>query len=462
MAPPSGNTRGSSKSKETLPDPTLSSLPTGFKSPFDNENPDKDTTSDPKDLKNPKDVINIKQLELAVKEHPRGMLEYLNLLRAHCEKGEEVGVKLNDLKLAYGVLQDDHRTLMNRYDQLQIEKEDDPDSIANLENDRLTKKVDRLEGRETKREKEKLDLKNENFTLRQQLLARKNIGGSTTSRSQKLPDPPQFTNGLEPTWDDWYGKISDKLDVNGDHWPDDKGKLAYIHTRLGGDAALATQGRRQKNASNPYNTPEDLLEDLAELYEDPDKEENARRKYVNLVQGTRKFAEFCNELQRLASILEYQEKQVIADLKDRLHPSLRRALAILDKQPSTMVHLRKHLTRLDNEFRAEREKTALEKGKLAKRASVSDDKPNSYRKYDNARSSEPSTSRGVNSKDADAISGTCYVCHKLGHHSRDCPHRVPKVSAVDEKDEELYKSDEDKNEYDRSGSGSDSDSSSKN
>ena len=40
----------------------------------------------------------------------------------------------------------------------------------------------------------------------------------TAKRSQKHPDPPLFTDGVDPTWEDWKSKMTIKLKVNKDYW----------------------------------------------------------------------------------------------------------------------------------------------------------------------------------------------------------------------------------------------------
>ena len=54
----------------------------------------------------------------------------------------------------------------------------------------------------------------------------------------KLPDPPFFTDGSDPKWDDWVAKIDEKLDVNNDYFLTEKSKIVYIISRLGGKAII--------------------------------------------------------------------------------------------------------------------------------------------------------------------------------------------------------------------------------
>ena len=162
-------------------------------------------------------------------------------------------------------------------------------------------------------------------------------------RSQKLPDPPLFTDGIEPTWEDWQGKIRDKIEINADHFNGTKAVLAYIHSRIAGEAAKATLARRQRGSLNPYLTANELLDELSDLYEDPDKENNYRREYSNLYQGLSKFSEFYAVFQRLSSYLGYNDKQLMADLREKISNRLRMAWGTLLIKPATLREVRAYL-----------------------------------------------------------------------------------------------------------------------
>jgi len=191
------------------------------------------------------------------------------------------------------------------------------------------------------------------------------------------------------------------------------------------------------------------LEELAELFNDPDKEANFRREYYNLVQGSKKFSEFYTQFQRLSSYLEYHEKQLIADLKDKINPRLRSVWIGQLVQPGSLKEIRSYLIRLDNDQRVIRE--IKDKANLTKRV---DDLPKTtfhravvtqpvdHSKPDHLK---PRGAVLTSAKEADVLAGTCFICHKSGHSSRECPDRPTRINAVND-------------EYDRSGSDSDSDS----
>ena len=102
---------------------------------------------------------------------------------------------------------------------------------------------------------------------------------SERSRSQKIPDSPLFTDEKNPTWKNWYGKIQDKLEINVDLFSNERVKLSYIHSRLFDDVAEITQARRERDCVNPYKIVDDLLKELAQLFNDSNKKVNFRRKY---------------------------------------------------------------------------------------------------------------------------------------------------------------------------------------
>ena len=56
-------------------------------------------------------------------------------------------------------------------------------------------------------------------------------------RSPKHPDPPVYTGGDNPSFDDWALRIHDKLSVNPDHFANEAAKAIYVISRTGGDAA---------------------------------------------------------------------------------------------------------------------------------------------------------------------------------------------------------------------------------
>ena len=162
--------------------------------------------------------------------------------------------------------------------------------------------------------------------LKTRLQAKENTSSdfiySERSRSQKISDSSLFTDEKNSTWENWYGKIQNKLEINVDLFSNERVKLCYIHSRLFDDAAEITQARRERDCVNLYKIVDDFLKELAQLFDDSNKKVNFRREYYNLIQEFKKFSEFYTQFQRLSFYLDYHEKQLIADLKDKIHSHL--------------------------------------------------------------------------------------------------------------------------------------------
>jgi len=61
------------------------------------------------------------------------------------------------------------------------------------------------------------------------------------------------------------------------------------------------------------------LKELAQLFNDLNKKVNFHRKYYNLIQESKKFSKFYTQFQQLFFYLDYHEKQLIIDLKDKIN-----------------------------------------------------------------------------------------------------------------------------------------------
>ena len=108
--------------------------------------------------------------------------------------------------------------------------------------------------------------------LKTRLQAKENTSSDFTyserSRSQKIPDSSLFTDEKNSTWENWYGKIQDKLEINVDLFSNERVKLSYVHSRLFDDAAEIIQARRERDCVNLYRIVDDLLKELAQLFDD--------------------------------------------------------------------------------------------------------------------------------------------------------------------------------------------------
>jgi len=174
------------------------------------------------------------------------------------------------------------------------------------------------------------------------------------------------------------------------------------------------------------------------LFDDSNKKVNFRRKYYNLIQEFKKFSEFYTQFQRLSFYLDYHEKQLIADLKDKIHSRLRSVWVDQLVQPDSLKEIRFYLIHLNNDQRAIREiKNKIKRvDDLSKtifhRATVV------TQSVDHSKSDQlkPRDAILTSVKEADILVESCFICHKSGHSSKECFDRSTRINAVN-------------NEYDR-------------
>ncbi len=257
---------------------------------------------------------------------------------------------------------------------------------------------------------------------------------SERSRSQKIPDSFWFTDEKNSTWKNWYGKIQNKLEINVDLFSNERVKLSYVHFRLFNDAADVIQFRRERDCVNFYKIIDDLLKELAELFNDSDKKVNFRRKYYNLIQESKKFSEFYTQFQRLSFYLKYYEKQLIVDLKDKINPRLRFIWIDQLVQPDSLKEILFYLIHLNNDQQVIWE--IKNKVNLIKR--VDDLSKIIFHKAVVTQSVNHSKSDHLKScdailtsvKEANVLVETCFICHKSDHSSRECSDWPIRINAV--------------------------------
>ena len=255
---------------------------------------------------------------------------------------------------------------------------------------------------------------------------------SERSRSQKIPDSLLFTDEKNLTWKNWYGKILDKLEINVDLFSNERVKLSYIHSRLFDDAAEITQAKRERDCVNLYRIVEDLLKELAQLFDDSNKEVNFRRKYYNLIQEFKKFKKFYTQFQRLSFYLNYHKKQLITDLKDKIHFRLQFIWVDQLVQSDFLKEIHFYLIHLNNDQRVIQEI----KNKLKYVNNVSKTifhKVTVITQSVNHSMSDQSKSRNAiltNVKKADILVKICFIYHKSDHSFRECLNQPTRINAV--------------------------------
>ncbi len=250
------------------------------------------------------------------------------------------------------------------------------------------------------------------------------------SEYHKILNSSMFTDEKNSTWKNWSLDIREKLAININIFSNKLYKLSYIKSRLSDDVVEITQVRHDFNCDNLYLTINELLEKLAQSFHDSDKKDNYCRKYINLIQESKKFSDFFNQFQRLYIYLKYQKNVLIVDLKNKINSHLWIFWTAQMKSLIKLSDIWNYLICLNNEHKAVREiknkllkhddsKIIISKATIAVQSS--------------ALKSDWSKSRSAvltSIKNADILVEICFVCHKSDHSFRECLNQFIKVNAV--------------------------------
>ncbi len=73
-----------------------------------------------------------------------------------------------------------------------------------------------------------------------------------------------------------------KLTANTDYFTTESLKKAYVQSRIEGAASQSLASRFRRNAANPFQTADEILDELERLYSDPNRADTARREFRKL------------------------------------------------------------------------------------------------------------------------------------------------------------------------------------
>ncbi len=256
-----------------------------------------------------------------------------------------------------------------------------------------------------------------------------NENGNDHHKFVKLPNSPIFIGTDDPTWKTWNIKIADKLDVNANHYPTEKIRIAYVVSRLEGDADQQTYAKRRVDASSLYQSLSELLKHLKEIYEDQNLIRKCRREYVALKQLNKPFSSFYSEFTRIFSFLNYDDVTLMNDIQNKINNRLQNALSVCLIEFSSLDKLKTFLQDVNNKqrvnYQLRDEQRTVKSITASEKRFVSSSTPasiptTSYVRLATFSTPEPERPR---------MSIICFNCKVSNHLSKNCSHLKASTSA---------------------------------
>ena len=260
-------------------------------------------------------------------------------------------------------------------------------------------------------------------------------------KSAKIPDPTPFSNGVNPTFENWRIQIIGKFRVNADHFDSEEAKMYYLFGRTMGDAQEHLQPRFDDDAADAFESYRDMLDHLAGVYREANREENARLNYRSLrMKRGQTFSEFYTQFLQLAGKGGISKADYRPDLYEKITTELQRMLLPVYSAKTTYQEVAKECISLDQglkriQEREDRRKRFRENKSVAPTQSATARAPPTPQKagtspvalaaVDKAIGKEtperPRPQYDNSRKQQLSSTGSCFNCEQQGHMAKDCP-----------------------------------------
>ena len=283
-----------------------------------------------------------------------------------------------------------------------------------------------------------VEAKRDHYARQVANLVSQSVNTPRTTKSTKITDPPELDDGKDPRFEDWLMLMKNKLAANADHFNTPELRKAYVVGRCTSDALKHVSPRMREGAPNGYSDSDDILKHLENIYGDPNRVVNAKRRYHSLLmKPCDKFHNFLSEFLYLAGEAGVNENDWKEDLYNKLTFKLQElVIAEANRADGSFKEFSDYCSQTSNRLEAiqSRQRNISRKGTSVNDSSNTNSGQNSSRTaLVPSRQATPGIKRegtparpvmDDSTRTRLSKEGKCFSCFKPGHLARDCPDKV--------------------------------------
>ncbi|MGH7239444.1 MAG: hypothetical protein ACREHG_05175, partial [Candidatus Saccharimonadales bacterium] len=149
------------------------------------------------------------------------------------------------------------------------------------------------------------------------------------TRTAKFEHPDKLDDGVSPEFEHWLSRMEKKLEVNADQYSTEASRIGYIESRTTGKAARHLGPRLRKGHPEQYQTAEEVFTHLKEIYEDPNKLENAKKEFRALImKNGMNYHDFLTSFLHLAGEAQISKTDIRSEFRSKLSFELQKMVAL--------------------------------------------------------------------------------------------------------------------------------------
>jgi len=164
----------------------------------------------------------------------------------------------------------------------------------------------------------------------------------------KLLNSLIFIKTDDSIWETWNIKITNKLDVNVNHYSTEKICIIYVIFRLKDDADQQIYAKHHVDAFSFYQSLSELLKHLKEIYEDQNLIWKCHCKYIALKQLNKLFSFFYSKFTRIFNFLNYDDIILMNNIQNKINNHLQNVLSVCLIEFSSLDKLKIFLQDVNN------------------------------------------------------------------------------------------------------------------